>query len=151
MKYAAVSVLALGLSFVGQAQTGIPEEGYNYTRVSGVSMLPTLQSGDVTVVFEDYPFSRLRVGDVVIMNSEKGYNVIHRIVRRHRGGRWITKGDNNRYEDREKLTSNNFGGLALVDDSIHHYKKYVTKADGAIPSAIREHVALANTQGTLGR
>ena len=143
-------MFALGLSLASHAQTGVPEEGYNFTRVSGVSMLPTLKSGDVTVVYEDYPYRRLRVGDVVIVNSEKGYSVIHRIVRRDRGARWVTKGDNNRCEDREKLTQDNFGGLALVDDSIARYQKFVAENHNElIPELVSEHVALANTLGTL--
>lgn len=66
-------------------------------------MLPTLKSGKTAVVYKAYPYKRLRVGDIVIIESEKGFSVIHRIVRRYRGGLWVTQGDNNKREDREVL------------------------------------------------
>ena len=117
---------------------------YNFTRVSGNSMLPTLQSGETAVVYKAYPFKKLRVGDIVIINSEKGYNVIHRIVRRYRGGLWVTQGDNNRREDREVLTKKNFGGLALVDTSMERYQKYVASIGET--NEVGAQVAFASNQ-----
>jgi len=126
------------------------ENGYNFTRVSGVSMLPTLKSGDVAVVFEDYPYRSLKVGDVVIVKSENGPNVIHRIIRHYRGSLWITKGDNNRFEDREVLSFSNYAGLALVDESINHYNEYIGKIKLAPDYGIdKNQVALANTGDTI--
>jgi len=98
---------------------------YQITLVSGKSMLPTLKNGETAVVYQAYPFEKLRLGDVVIIDSESGQKVIHRIVRRGRGGAWVTQGDNNRHEDREILSKHNFGGLALVDDSMVRYREYV--------------------------
>jgi signal peptidase I len=119
---------------------------YQITRISGNSMLPTLNSGEVAVVFKAYPFSKLRIGDVVIIESERGYNVIHRIVRRHRGGTWVTQGDNNRNEDREVLNSKNFGGLALVDESMVRYQNYLASIGGAnINDQAAVKVAMADT------
>ena len=68
-----------------------------YTRrVSGTSMLPTLEDGDL-VVIQHVPFSSLQVGDIIVYNppcSATGSSVIHRIIEPSGGG-FITKGDNN--------------------------------------------------------
>lgn len=73
----------------------------NYTRrVSGTSMLPTLEDGDL-VVIQNVPFSSLHVGDIVVYNppcSATGESVIHRIVEVTPSG-VITQGDNNNYTD----------------------------------------------------
>ena len=121
---------------------------YNITRISGNSMLPTLKSGETAVVFKAYPFKKLRIGDVVIIESSRGYNVIHRIVRRSRGGTWVTQGDNNRHEDREILNNNNFGGLALVDESMVRYQKYLASINPKSDKTEETLVAMADTTAT---
>ena len=133
-------------TFANAVSTKTNSSEYQFTRVSGCSMLPTLNSGDVAVVYKAYPYKKLRVGDVVIVKSERGFSVIHRIVRRYRGGMWVTQGDNNNREDREVLTQDNFGGLALVDDSMARYQKYVAAIGGSEEGMMK--VAFANTQNT---
>lgn len=68
-----------------------------YTRrVSGTSMLPTLEDGDLVVV-EPVPFSAVHTGDIIVYGppcSASGEAVIHRVVGLSNGG-FITKGDNN--------------------------------------------------------
>ena len=119
---------------------------FQMTRISGNSMLPTLQSGETAIVFKAYPFQKLRVGDVVIIESERGYSVIHRVVRRSRGRTWVTQGDNNRHEDRGILTSDNFGGLALVDDSMARYQQYVASVNPVEQHAELTMVAQADVK-----
>jgi len=137
----------LTLASFSNAQSFDPD--YQITRISGNSMLPTLQSGDTATVYKAYPYKKLRVGDVVIIESERGYNVIHRIVRRYRGGTWVTQGDNNAREDREVLSKKNFAGLALVDQSIGRYQNYLASIEKA-PAKI-DQVAMADKSATLSR
>lgn len=98
-------------------------------------MLETLKSGELTLCYSPYPFKSLRRFDIVIIDSERGFSVIHRIVRRYRGGLWVTKGDNNEKEDRELLGPDNFSGLVLVDSSsIKHFQTYLNSI-GERPAA----------------
>ena len=123
---------------------------FSFTRISGNSMLPTLQSGEMAVVYKAYPYHNLQVGDVVIIESKRGYNVIHRIVRRYRGNYWVTQGDNNRREDREVLSQKNFGGLALVDESMTRYQTYMANLETTPSITEREktQVAMADQSET---
>jgi signal peptidase I len=142
----ALFVLVLASAANAQVASKLGNE-YEFTRISGNSMLPTLKSGETAMVYKAYPFTKLRVGDVVIIESERGFSVIHRIVRRYRGRTWVTQGDNNRHEDREVLTANNFRGLALVDESMERYQTYLAKIGKTAPEATSQ-VALANTDNT---
>lgn len=120
---------------------------YASIRISGSSMLPTLKSGEVTTVYKKYPYRELRKGDVVIVESEKGYSVIHRIVRRYRGNLWVTQGDNNASEDREVLSPKNFGGLALVGEStLARYNQHIAVAHASTAETLK--VAKANTNAS---
>jgi signal peptidase len=75
-----------------------------YTRrVSGTSMLPTFEEGDLVVVV-NVPSSSIHVGDVIVYNppcSAVGESVIHRVVSVTSDGGFITKGDNNGATDQE--------------------------------------------------
>jgi len=69
-------------------------------RVDGISMLPTLEGGDL-VVIQGVPVSDVNVGDIVVYNnlcSTQGESVVHRVVNITIGG-LITKGDNNPRND----------------------------------------------------
>jgi signal peptidase len=76
-------------------------------RVDGVSMLPTLEEGDL-VVIANVPYSSIQTGDIIVYGgpcSQVFYDgqaapVIHRVVQIIGGG-FITKGDNNGYTDQQ--------------------------------------------------
>ena len=72
-----------------------------YTRrVDGISMLPTLEEGDL-VVIQKPAVGDFHVGDIVVYNppcSATGFSVIHRIVNVS-NGEFVTKGDNNAQTD----------------------------------------------------
>lgn len=72
-----------------------------YTRrVSGTSMLPTLEQGDL-VVIQPVPFDSVHLGDIIVYGppcSASGDAVIHRVVNYSNGG-LTTKGDNNPISD----------------------------------------------------
>lgn len=72
----------------------------NTRRVSGVSMIPTLETGDL-VVIQNVSISSLHVGDIIVYGppcSISGLSVIHRVYSISSEG-LTTKGDNNPYTD----------------------------------------------------
>ena len=142
-----IAIAAFSLLSAATANSTLnADSDYQMTRISGSSMLPTLKSGETAVIFKAYPFKKVRIGDVVIIENSKGYNVIHRVVRPNRGGTWVTQGDNNRHEDREILSSHNFGGLALVDESMIRYQEHLAKVTPQNEKIDR--VAMADTTAT---
>jgi signal peptidase I len=71
-------------------------------KVTGTSMYPTLEEGDMVVVL-NVPFSSIKVGDIIVYDppcSETGNSVIHRVVAIDPGG-LVTKGDNNFATDQQ--------------------------------------------------
>ncbi len=72
--------------------------------VEGVSMLPTLYTGDIVVVYKPSP-EEIKTGDIVVYKSPiHNKLVIHRIikiVKCESGYCFITKGDNNLRADNE--------------------------------------------------
>lgn len=65
-------------------------------KVTGTSMYPTLEEGDMVVVVS-VPYSSLKAGDIIVYDppcSATGNSVIHRVVGIEVGG-LITRGDNN--------------------------------------------------------
>ncbi len=72
--------------------------------VEGVSMLPTLYTGDIVVVYKPSP-EEIRIGDIIVYKSPMHNKlVIHRIikiVKCESGYCFITKGDNNLRADNE--------------------------------------------------
>jgi signal peptidase I len=68
----------------------------SYVTTSGISMAPRFHSGDLGVV---RPAADYRVGDVIAYRSGKLHLVVlHRIIA-IKGGRFVTKGDNNDFVD----------------------------------------------------
>lgn len=65
-------------------------------KVTGTSMYPTLEQGDMVVVLS-VPYSSIKVGDIIVYDppcSATGNSVIHRVVAINSSG-FTTKGDNN--------------------------------------------------------
>jgi len=67
-----------------------------FTIVTGRSMEPTFQDGDLVIARER---SRYEVGDVVVFPVSRGRVVIHRIIEGSPTAGWITQGDNNDRRD----------------------------------------------------
>jgi hypothetical protein len=64
--------------------------------MQGISMAPALTPGDVLMVDEKFPMSRLRFGDVVVQrNITTGAARAHRVI----GASMATKGDRNDVSD----------------------------------------------------
>ena len=75
-------------------------------KVTGTSMYPTLEEGDMVVVVSE-PFSSIKAGDIIVYNphcSTTGNSVIHRVIGIVPEG-LVTKGDNNFATDQQ-------GGIA---------------------------------------
>ena len=70
--------------------------------VEGNSMLPTLYSGDLVVIYKPRP-QDIRMGDIVVYRSPlTGRLVIHRVIEINKCDNsycYITKGDNNLHPD----------------------------------------------------
>lgn len=69
-------------------------------KVTGVSMLPTLEAGDL-VIMENVPLNQVRAGDIVIFNNPiiggcSDFTIIHRVVNITANGELITQGDDRR-------------------------------------------------------
>ena len=80
--------------FIAPVQLG---GSISYINVRGISMEPTLYSGDLLVMREE---DRYEVGQIVAFRSDMGGAiVVHRIVDEI-DGRYILKGDNNSFLDR---------------------------------------------------
>ena len=80
---------------------------YSFTRkVTGISMLPTLEEGDLVVV-QPISMAQVSVGDIIVYDppcSAIGEAIIHRVVNIASDG-FITRGDNNGQTDQS-------GGIA---------------------------------------
>jgi signal peptidase I len=70
-----------------------------YTRrVDGMSMWPTLESGDL-VVIQPVSMNDIHIGDIIVYGppcSVEGSSVIHRVVSGSEGGGFFTQGDDRR-------------------------------------------------------
>jgi signal peptidase I len=78
--------------------------------VHGYSMYPAISSGDTVCVDRAFRFERLQKNDIVLRYDRKNGYVLHRVMYSYSEGKWITKGDNNRFRDRGFLTKHNYLG-----------------------------------------
>jgi len=92
--FAALLLALLGVAWVVFAPTRFGGQAA-YVIVSGISMEPTFQRGDLAIlrVADDYT-----IGDVVTYRHPTIGPVIHRIIKRD-GDRFVFKGDNNSWID----------------------------------------------------
>ena len=70
-----------------------------YVRVSGTSMLPNIEPGDVVLL---YPKDEYEIGDVIAFRSKELGDavIIHRVISRDLSGtRYLTHGDNTNFVD----------------------------------------------------
>jgi len=82
------------------------------------SMLPAIKKGD-ELVMRRVKFSQVKRGDVIVYNDEIFKQVtVHRVVKIIKRGSkisFLTKGDSNRYQDKEVVDKKNFiGKVELV-------------------------------------
>lgn len=82
-----------------------------YVTTHGSSMEPSFHNGDLAIVRDTDSY---RVGDVVAYRSKTLDTVVlHRIIGRH-GARFVFKGDNNSYTDRDQPTDADLVGRLWV-------------------------------------
>ena len=73
-------------------------------------MLPELKHWDMVYSIKT---NDIRVGDIVIFESSKGIDVIHRVIE-IKDDRYMTKGDNNQWSDwNEIVTQENIKGKMI--------------------------------------
>jgi signal peptidase I len=94
--------------FIAPVQLG---GSISYINVRGISMEPTLYSGDLLVMRAQ---DRYEVGQIVAFRSDMGGAiVVHRIVDQIEG-RYILKGDNNSFLDRYTPTADEIVGREVL-------------------------------------
>lgn len=99
------------LAVVATAGVLLSRGTVSYVVTHGASMEPGFHQGDLAVVV---PAGHYRVGDVVAYRSELLDTVVmHRIIGRD-GSRYVFKGDNNSWDDRDRPTRDQLVGRLLV-------------------------------------
>ncbi|AFZ70937.1 signal peptidase I [Caldisphaera lagunensis DSM 15908] len=74
--------------------------GFSLVIVDGISMKPTLHTGDIAILYKE-PYQDIKIGNIVVYNYD-GILIIHRVIGiyYHNGVEcFITKGDNNPVPD----------------------------------------------------
>ncbi len=74
--------------------------GFSFVIVDGISMKPTLHTGDIAILYKE-PYQDIKVGNIVVYNYY-GTLIIHRVIGiyNHNGMEcFIIKGDNNPIPD----------------------------------------------------
>lgn len=89
--------------------------GSTWVMVTGGSMAPSLQVGDIVLV-EDVAPEDVGIGDVVTFTSRSGGWVTHRVIAEDDDGSWETRGDANSVTDPHPVTAADLVGR--VDGSL---------------------------------
>lgn len=111
------TIMQLIFMLVAVAEVFIGLTTDNYVATSE-SMSPTIEVGDVVVLFNLAQPETLSEGDIVGYASASGVTVIHRAVREYLDPEtdrlaWVTQGDANGGEDVETLTVKNIVGKCV--------------------------------------
>ena len=93
----------------------------DYVVTHGISMQPKFHAGDLAIV---RAAARYQIGDIVAYHSATMHTVVmHRIVAREGGDRFVFKGDNNSWLDPDKPTQSELIGALWVQ--VPQGKKYL--------------------------
>lgn len=90
--------------------------------VNGDSMRPVLNSGDKLWI--RFAKRRPRLGEIVLFYTGNGY-VVHRVVKRLKSGRLVTKGDGNFMWDSTLIREDDVVGFAETECRSHVLMVYV--------------------------
>ncbi len=91
--------------------------GFRPAVVSGISMEPAFDRGDLAIIQRDVDPDTLAVGEIIEFEDATGQHVVHRIVAIEQtpdGASFTTQGDNNRRPDRPFLASRVRGKVVLL-------------------------------------
>lgn len=112
--FLAASLLAAILVMLGLVWMGTQCRA-DLTYVSGKSMLPTIQDGQMVETNRAYPFALLRAGDIVVRDGLIGHQGLttHRLMVKRPGG-WITQGDNNLRPDMGLMSERHYIGVVRL-------------------------------------
>ena len=111
-----ILLIALAASLTGCA-TSAPTPrmtGVKLAPVTGLSMYPAMKEGEVWALYCDFPYSRLKLNDIVAYKRRDNLLCGHRITHKATPfGGWVLRGDNNDHHDTDILTRRNYVGLLL--------------------------------------
>ncbi len=85
--------------------------GFANVEVIGNSMYPTLEIGDIIIIFKS---GNYKVGDIVTFVDSVGVVVTHRVVEVREDGTYATAGDYTGSEDPQFLTNNDIVGKVIL-------------------------------------
>ena len=85
--------------------------GFASVEVIGNSMYPTLEIGDIIIIFKS---GNYKVGDIVTFVDSVGVVVTHRVVEVREDGTYATAGDYTGSEDLQFLTNNDIVGKVIL-------------------------------------
>lgn len=104
-------------------------KGITPTVVLTGSMSPKIPTGSVCFIDTKYPYSKLKVNDIIVYKFQKN-QVIHRVIRVTDEG-LETKGDANNFSDRISTTEKNYYGKYLFSIAGLGYYTVKMQNDGA--------------------
>jgi len=85
--------------------------------ITSGSMEPEISVGEAVIIKTENTYE---VGDIVTYNVEDKYLVTHRIVNKDKEN-YITKGDKNNTNDKEKITNDNIEGKVIYHSKFISY------------------------------
>ena len=87
---------------------------FNYATfaVKGDSMRPTIESGDLLIIHKEKDY---KVGDIITFANDKKEIVTHRIMEITPEKEYLTKGDNNLFEDENTVDDSKVYGKVIYD------------------------------------
>ncbi len=88
--------------------------GFSTLIVSSGSMSPELHIGDIIIIKKCNDYN---INDIITYSVGDDYLVTHRIIEKD-GTTFVTKGDNNNVEDKEKVSIENVKGKMIINSKI---------------------------------
>ena len=117
-------LLIVTIIFLFQKENGntMTISGYTSFVNIGTSMLPEIQVGDMVIVHEEESY---KIGDIISYENDDEITVTHRIIDKD-GKKYITKGDNNKFTDGEKVARKDiYGKVVFTIPKVGHFITYV--------------------------
>ena len=105
-----VSTVAVSLTVLAVVGAAVP--GWNATVVASSSMEPAVRRGDV-VIFGRSEMSEVGVGTVIVF-SDHGTSMVHRVVKVNEDATLTTKGDANPSADTSHVTDDDLSGTGFL-------------------------------------
>ena len=82
--------------------------------VGSGSMEPKISTGDAIILTKVKSSSELEIGDVIAYKNKENVTIVHRITKKE-DNYFVTKGDNNKVEDKIKITIDDIEGKVILN------------------------------------